>query len=76
MFIENLLTPFIVITVNLQPGSVRLRPPVSESLSLLKMDQLRKFAQYLISDLPEQILPVAQNILDALQSQKLSGMRL
>ena len=52
-----------------QPGSVRLRAPVSESLSRLKRDQLRKFAQYLIARLPEQILPVAQKILDDLLSQ-------
>ncbi|XP_059097624.1 zinc finger SWIM domain-containing protein 8-like [Tigriopus californicus] len=49
--------------------SVRLRAPVSESLSRLERDQLRKFAQYLIAKLPEQILPVAQNILDDLLSQ-------
>ncbi len=53
----------------MQPGSVRLRAPVSESLSRLKRDQLRKFAQYLIARLPEQILPVAQKILDDLLSQ-------
>eukprot|EP00095_Tigriopus_kingsejongensis_P011250 maker-scaffold550_size154339-snap-gene-0.21 protein:Tk11250 transcript:maker-scaffold550_size154339-snap-gene-0.21-mRNA-1 annotation:"zinc finger swim domain-containing protein 8" len=49
--------------------NVRLRAPVSESLSRLERNQLQKFAQYLIAKLPEQILPVAQNILDDLLSQ-------
>lgn len=47
-----------------------LRPPVSESLLKLTQDQLRKFAQYLISRLPQQILPAAQNILDDLITNK------
>ncbi|RNA04314.1 zinc finger SWIM domain-containing 8-like [Brachionus plicatilis] len=33
---------------------VEYRAPVSESLSKLKRDQLQKFAQYLISELPQQ----------------------
>lgn len=32
-----------------------LRAPVSESLSRLQRDQLQKFAQYLISELPQQV---------------------
>ena len=51
-----------------QPNSVCLRAPVSESLSRLDRDQLRKFAQYLISELPQQILPTAQRLLDDLLS--------
>lgn len=47
---------------------VRLRAPVSESLSRLHRDQLQKFAQYLISELPQQILPTAQRLLDELLS--------
>lgn len=43
-----------------------LRAPVSESLSRLHRDQLQKFAQYLISELPQQILPTAQRLLDEL----------
>ena len=39
----------------LQGLSVTLRAPVSESLSQLKRDQLQKFAQYLISELPQQV---------------------
>ena len=39
----------------LQPGSVIQRAPVSESLSRLHRDQLQKFAQYLISELPQQV---------------------
>jgi len=37
-------------------GSVEFRPPVSESFSKLKRDQLQKFAQYLISELPQQVI--------------------
>lgn len=33
-----------------------LRAPVSESLSRLQRDQLQKFAQYLISELPQQVM--------------------
>ncbi|KAF7489952.1 Zinc finger SWIM domain-containing protein 8 [Sarcoptes scabiei] len=49
-----------------QPRSIRLRAPVSESLSRLTRDQLQKFAQYLISESPQQILPSAQRLLDDL----------
>ncbi|XP_017776997.1 PREDICTED: zinc finger SWIM domain-containing protein 8 [Nicrophorus vespilloides] len=48
------------------PHLVTLRAPVSESLSRLHRDQLQKFAQYLISELPQQILPTAQRLLDEL----------
>lgn len=47
-----------------------LRAPVSESLSRLQRDQLQKFAQYLISELPQQILPTAQRLLDELLSSQ------
>nr|XP_031845470.1 zinc finger SWIM domain-containing protein 8 isoform X2 [Nomia melanderi] len=50
------------------PTQVCLRAPVSESLSRLHRDQLQKFAQYLISELPQQILPTAQRLLDELLS--------
>lgn len=50
------------------PDSVTLRPPITESLSRLNEVQLQKFAQYLISELPRQILPVAQRLLDELLS--------
>ena len=39
-----------------QPQTVSLRPPVSESLSRLQKIQLQKFSQYLISELPRQVL--------------------
>jgi len=48
--------------------NVRLRAPVSESLQQLEREQLQKFAQYLISELPQQILPTAQRLLDELLS--------
>lgn len=51
---------------DLQPHEVCLRAPVSESLTRLQRDQLQKFAQYLISELPQQILPTAQRLLDEL----------
>lgn len=38
-----------------QASAVCLRAPVSESLSRLQRDQLQKFAQYLISELPQQV---------------------
>ncbi|KOC70003.1 Zinc finger SWIM domain-containing protein KIAA0913, partial [Habropoda laboriosa] len=50
------------------PTQVCLRAPVSESLSRLHRDQLQKFAQYLITELPQQILPTAQRLLDELLS--------
>ncbi|XP_013381125.1 zinc finger SWIM domain-containing protein 8 [Lingula anatina] len=53
-----------------QATSVCLRAPVSESLSRLQRDQLQKFAQYLISELPQQILPTAQRLLDELLSSQ------
>ena len=37
------------------PNLVCLRAPVSEYLSRLRRDQLQKFAQYLISELPQQV---------------------
>ena len=43
----------------LQPQAVCLRAPVSESLSRLGRDQLQKFAQYLISELPQQVPAIA-----------------
>jgi hypothetical protein len=46
---------------------------VSESLSRLERDQLQKFAQYLIAELPQQILPTAQRLLDELLSPGPSG---
>ncbi|XP_050525577.1 zinc finger SWIM domain-containing protein 8 homolog [Daktulosphaira vitifoliae] len=52
------------------PDQVCLRAPVSESLSRLERDQLQKFAQYLISELPQQILPAAQRLLDSLLSSQ------
>ncbi|CAB0008630.1 unnamed protein product [Nesidiocoris tenuis] len=56
------------------PNQVCLRAPVSESLSRLHRDQLQKFAQYLISELPQQILPTAQRILDELLSSQPSAI--
>lgn len=51
-----------------------LRAPVSESLSRLHREQLQKFAQYLISELPQQILPTAQRLLDELLSAQPSAI--
>ena len=57
-----------------QSQQVTLRAPVSESLSRLQRDQLQKFAQYLISELPQQILPTAQRLLDELLSAQPSAI--
>jgi hypothetical protein len=57
-----------------QPRTVKLRAPISESLNQLKRGQLQKFAQYLISELPQQILPTAQQILDELLSSQETAM--
>ncbi|EDO29443.1 predicted protein, partial [Nematostella vectensis] len=56
------------------PSLVCLRAPVSEYLSRLGRDQLQKFAQYLISELPQQILPTAQRLLDELLSSQESAI--
>lgn len=56
------------------PHLVTLRAPVSESLSRLHREQLQKFAQYLISELPQQILPTAQRLLDELLSSQPSAI--
>ncbi|XP_039276107.1 zinc finger SWIM domain-containing protein 8-like [Nilaparvata lugens] len=56
------------------PNNVCLRAPVSESLSRLHREQLQKFAQYLISELPQQILPTAQRLLDELLSSQPSAI--
>ncbi|XP_028131047.1 zinc finger SWIM domain-containing protein 8 homolog isoform X1 [Diabrotica virgifera virgifera] len=56
------------------PQLVTLRAPVSESLSRLQRDQLQKFAQYLISELPQQILPTAQRLLDELLGSQPSAI--
>nr|XP_056704251.1 zinc finger SWIM domain-containing protein 8 [Euleptes europaea] len=55
-------------------SAVCLRAPVSESLSRLQRDQLQKFAQYLISELPQQILPTAQRLLDELLSSQTTAI--
>ena len=38
------------------PDQVSFHPPISESLSRLKRDQLQKFAQYFINELPPKVL--------------------
>jgi hypothetical protein len=58
------------LSIFFQPNKVSLRAPVSESLTRLQRDQLQKFAQYLISELPQQILPTAQRLLDELLSSQ------
>ena len=57
------------------PSSVKFRAPVSESLTRLQREQLQKFAQYLIAELPQQILPTAQRILDELLNHSPSCKR-
>ena len=71
--LEIVITNFNDYVKSFQPHSVKLRAPVSESLSRLERDQLQKFAQYLIAELPQQILPTAQRLLDELLSPGPSG---
>ena len=59
-----------------QPSTVKLRVPVSESLNQLDRSQLQKFAQYLIAELPQQILPTAQTLLDDLLSKEDTDIKL
>ncbi|KFD54405.1 hypothetical protein M514_04748 [Trichuris suis] len=49
---------------------VPMRAPVSESLSQLDRSQLQKFAQNLVAQLPRDVIPVAQKLLDELLNQK------
>ena len=49
---------------------VPLRATVGESISRLQPDQLLKFTYHLISQLPLQVLPTAQKLLDELLSSK------
>ena len=63
-----------MITCTFQPNQVTIRVPVSESLSRLQRDQLQKFAQYLISELPQQILPTAQRLIDEILSCQTSDI--
>lgn len=78
MFLRSRLCGVVLyywpISVMFQPTQVCLRAPVSESLSRLQRDQLQKFAQYLISELPQQILPTAQRLLDELLSSQPSAI--
>ena len=48
---------------------------MSESLNQLDRKQLQKFAQYLIAELPQQILPTAQNLLDELLSNEVTEIQ-
>ena len=52
------------VIVHVQAPAVCLRAPVSESLSRLHRDQLQKFAQYLISELPQQVKYLFETVSD------------
>lgn len=52
--------------IYLQPLTATLRASLSESFEHLTLYQLRKFAQYFITELPRQVLPTAQRLLDEL----------
>ena len=54
--------------------NVEYRAPVSESLSKLERDQLQKFAQYLISELPQQVFNVFFNQLESNVSSYLNNI--
>ncbi|CAD6195691.1 unnamed protein product [Caenorhabditis auriculariae] len=50
-----------------QHSSVQYRVTIWDSVNELSHDSLRKFAQYLINELPGEYLPVAQKFLDELK---------
>ncbi|KJH51727.1 SWIM zinc finger domain protein [Dictyocaulus viviparus] len=50
-----------------QPNQVQFRVTIWDSVNELSVDKLKKFAQYLVTELPKEFLPVAQRLLDQLK---------
>uniref|UniRef100_A0A0K0DPQ0 SWIM-type domain-containing protein n=1 Tax=Angiostrongylus cantonensis TaxID=6313 RepID=A0A0K0DPQ0_ANGCA len=50
-----------------QPNEVQFRVTIWDSVNELSMAKLKKFAQYLVNELPKEYLPVAQRLLDQLK---------
>ena len=69
----QLIRPFFAFR-NRQSHLVTLWAPVSESSSRLQRVQFQKFAQYVIRELPQQILLTAQRLLDELLSVQPSAI--
>ncbi|WKY08413.1 hypothetical protein Q1695_007716 [Nippostrongylus brasiliensis] len=49
------------------PNQVQFRVTIWDSVNELSVDKLRKFAQYLVNELPKEYLPIAQRLLDQLK---------
>lgn len=56
MTLETLSNFHYFLIFYFQPGHVTQRVPVSESLTQLHRDQLQKFAQYLIAEMPKEVI--------------------
>ncbi|XGW26677.1 hypothetical protein V3C99_007353 [Haemonchus contortus] len=50
-----------------QPNQVQFRVTIWDSVNELSVDKLKKFAQYLVNELPKEYLPIAQRLLDQLK---------
>uniref|UniRef100_A0A8L8JWN2 SWIM-type domain-containing protein n=1 Tax=Heligmosomoides polygyrus TaxID=6339 RepID=A0A8L8JWN2_HELPZ len=50
-----------------QPNNVQFRVTIWDSVNELSVDKLKKFAQYLVNELPKEYLPIAQRLLDQLK---------
>ncbi|KAJ1348091.1 hypothetical protein KIN20_003317 [Parelaphostrongylus tenuis] len=50
-----------------QPNDVQFRVTIWDSVNELSTSKLKKFAQYLVNELPKEYLPVAQRLLDQLK---------
>lgn len=47
--------------------SVKFRPTIWDSITRLSDKPLQKLAQYLVSELPREYLPIAQKLIDELE---------
>ncbi|KAH7729235.1 SWIM zinc finger family protein [Aphelenchoides avenae] len=50
-----------------KPETVEFRPTIWDSITELEDNKLKKFAQYLLNELPRKYLPVAQRLIDQLR---------
>ncbi|KAK6752042.1 hypothetical protein RB195_003456 [Necator americanus] len=50
-----------------RPDQVQFRVTIWDSVNELSVDKLKKFAQYLVNELPKEYLPIAQRLLDQLK---------
>ncbi|EPB67187.1 SWIM zinc finger domain protein, partial [Ancylostoma ceylanicum] len=50
-----------------RPDQVQFRVTIWDSVNELSVEKLKKFAQYLVNELPKEYLPIAQRLLDQLK---------